>query len=800
MSKVLKQVVFVFLAFVVLVVGVFIESKVKVVAYNSLDRDIVVKVGDGVTLLRDGSGKKIFNDEVLRIGDEIRTDSGGEGIIEYDDYGRIRLGENTSLVLRGKFLNGYVFSLKAGKVWVNSLYAYSHLNVVAGGALLIPTRSVFSVDFMNGDAFIKSFVGHVYVGLIGKNFSFNKILFSGDKSLINSFLVAQGGQAKISYSKVIKNVGVLGKLLYSKLIKEFNYSLIGDVKDDFYDKNVKLDKELDGIVKDDFVNVINGRNLRYGSLDSFRYKFDSALDNVFSLFTVVSSKKENRVVDHILNHLFDAEYLFLHNRVDDGNVRIGILKNMVDEARISLSSKFFKDILDRFKYEYIGFGYVDSGDVFMKLRDVVADMILQYGMDDDESFLFKLQIVRDAMIDAYLAADEGDDSYARASLGRYYKLMTSFADKYSDRKMISVLAEENQIMSNLLRQYSVFYTDAVFGVKYWLEEKWLSKILLDVDKDEEKRVIISDKIDFLKNVKRFFLNGQISLDDARAVTIRLINEIEDLQPSDDVAVNKLFDLRLKDYGKFLLFLNSTSLIEIRSSSPQMAYDDFVASRKGNVSVGDAINEVLGDNGENEEFNSSVVIDGIRNDFIRVGVDDVKVGEVNSAEQKIVSVNGVLNGVVFSCLYDWNKKIIVEVSVGGNDLASSSVALERLPVVIKKGVEMNEEKDVEESDDNSGEQVNKVAKVLLVQKFKSYSLEVGVDDIVVVDVKNGLYRVRNGYVDGYKDFGSVEFNFNDKTSMVSKLVLKGKDFMNVFSGEYELSKVVEVISDYVSKDK
>jgi len=690
---VLKQIGFAVIALIIFVGGVFVESMVRVDAQTSLDKDILVKAGTGFVLLREGDGQKVDKDLVLEVGDEIRTDKGGRVVVVFDDYGRIRVDENSSLVLVGKYEDGYDFNLKAGHVWVNSLYAQSRLNFKAGAGVIIPQRSVFSLFFDKGSTDVESFIANVYVGIIDEAFSFNKVMFSDDSSLVNHFLVSQGGKASISFSKVNKNVSVIKKLLYSKLIKEFHYSLIdlesfGD--DDFYNYNVELDDFLKNKVEKDFKNKIDVLNLKYSSLDSLKYNVDSSFDALFSMFTFVESKREGRLLNYIFNNLFDSEYLFVYNRVDDASNRLALFKKVFNENFSLFSDEYKKKIIGLLNDEYVFMGFVSYEDNLMNVKSLLADLIEKYSFDDEVSFVNKLQIIRDFMTDAYLLAGH-DDIFARQALAKYYSFMMDFIKSNSGHNLTYVLAEENQIMASLLRRYSAFYVDSVFGVKSFLEKKWIASIVNFQDQNEEKRVIISDKIDFLKNLKRFFLDNKVSLDDARSITGRLIVEIQNFQVSDDLGINELFDLRLKDYGVFLKFLNATSVTSIRNLSSKGAYEAYVARHKEQVSVADFMNNVVKVD-KSESFNVSKIIDDINKDFSDIGVVDLFIGDFTSVDQKIVAIKSAkYKGVVFSGLYDWDKKLIIEVDVDGKKLGDGGVKIDSLPLVLDKVVVGGDEK-------------------------------------------------------------------------------------------------------------
>lgn len=271
MKNIVKKIVVFLLAGSVFVWTMYIESGALTVARTAMNMNVVVSAGEkGANLLSGGDFKVVSGEMDVKVEDKVQTEDGQSASIGFDDGGVIRLAPLSSLVLKDVSESGYVFELEKGRAWVNDHFASIPVRVLAGGAFLEPRRASFDVSFDGEQTQIGAFSSQVTVNLV----------LGGDPNPINSFLVAEGGQATVSLAKVKGSADLLKRLLYSKLVKEFNYSLMdmsASGQDPWISGNLADDADLLAAVSTKRMATINARGLKYSSLDSPGYQIDKAV-------------------------------------------------------------------------------------------------------------------------------------------------------------------------------------------------------------------------------------------------------------------------------------------------------------------------------------------------------------------------------------------------------------------------------------------------------------------------------------------------------------------------------------------
>lgn len=801
MTKAIKIIGTLLVAAVVFAAGVWTEGNSYVEAATAFEHEISAHSADEFVIIREGEGENVTGTRKLERGDEVRVGQKGVVTIKYDENGEIRLSQNAVVAFSGLYENGYVFTLKGGRVWINDLYTASGLNLIAGGAVFIPEKAVFDVTYDGGVTNVFDVQGRVNVGLINESYRSDGVIDVRDDALINSFLISQGSQASISYNKVIQNADVLSKLLYSKLIKEFQYGLFDKamLKNDLWmSQNIIHDEGLTTRVKNFKKEKITDRNLKYASLNSLGYQTDQILNRMGDKLTFVENKQQERLTTHIFDHILDAEYLLIYGRKLEAGERISLFGALLSEQSTKLGESFTTEMKGMMEREYHRLNYVVPGQELSEVKTALSDLLMSYALPGDLDY--KMGFVRDYMNYAFLLA-ESDTLAARIALDQYFSKLRDLIKgvKPGDRTLVVLMEEENQIMDSLLKQYSQFYSDSVFAMKSYIETELIKLITNAESKNEEKQMIISTKIDFLKNLQAYFLARKVTLEDARAIALRLINEMRDIQIGSDVAVNELFALRLQDYGAFLRFLNTTNVATLRGASPKSKYEEFLQSQKEQVSIEQAINEFVGVIVESEVTTASIISD-IQGEFTKIGIENLKLSQLGNIEQKVLGIEGgEYKGIKFSGLYDWSKKLLIEVNVGGKKINQASIRLNSLPLVL----EANQNKPVEvvvvepevvekpvkpaELTTEEVSKAEKVSRILFIQKLKSNGIVVEDINIVINDIDQQLYMVKSSKLTSDSTIELI-FSYDNRNDVVSGLEVRGKEGIQKTEQSYKLGEI------------
>jgi hypothetical protein len=155
---------------------------------------------------------------------------------------------------------------------------------------------------------------------------------------------------------------------------------------------------------------------------------------------------------------------------------------------------------------------------------------------------------------------------------------------------IVFIQRQNQALDNLFFQHASLYRQNYFTNKLFIENKYLSLLPAGKDKPEEIQGVISQRIDFLRRLQNFFLDGEVPLVDAQNILALLFSEISKIElPANYlVAVTDLFNERLANYGVFSRFLNSPEYVSssVRGSTPRQRFEQFKADNQQVISIED----------------------------------------------------------------------------------------------------------------------------------------------------------------------------------------------------------------------
>jgi hypothetical protein len=804
MNKILHKIVTVFLALLVFAATLFFESGVSHEAAQLKKNELMLVPSEGGVQVMHGSASNLVSTpQEFLVGDVIDVPVGQTAVLHFSDNGLIRLGPGSKFQVIGQdFENGgFIVELGKGRAWINSNFTSANLNILAGSALLIPRRAALDVAFDGSKTVVRAAVNQVAVGLIKSDYAPDKLIRFKNDSFINSFLVAQGSQTTIYLDKVRLDAEILKKLLYSKLIKEFQYGLFDkkEAADDlWYSQNMKEDADFAAVVASDQLKAINSRGLKIAGLDSLAYGFQKAIDGFANTFTFSGSKVRERLLDSIFVHVDDAEYLFTYGRAPEAKERLSVFKQLVTETAAQQDQNFKSVLLDRLRQRFVELNFVLPDDPLFEAKAALSDALSAQLGDSDDDLIEKFTLIRDYMNNVYRLA-ESNTLLARLTLEQYFQRFQDFVKNQKGRLsgIKNLIAEENQVFDNLLRQFSQFYQDNFFAMKHTVENEWLALLPEGDGKNEEKQTIISTKIDFLKQLQAFFLDEKVSLKEAKLIAFRLINEIKDLQTGTQIGVSELFNLRLKDYGQFLRFLNTADLGSLSGISMRDKYQDFLKRQQEQVSVDEAIKEFLG----NEAGVDAVpvvtpqqILDQMKTDFEKIDVTELQVGEFTSLDQRYIYVkHGVFKNVTFQAQYDWDRKLLSDIRVGTEVVSKEPIRLENLGQILVPPEQIQPTpapapagttQEVTES------KADRVAKILLIQKLKSNDIAAVSSNIEIKDASAGLFVVQNASIISDPKV-KIAFGFNNKTNKAFVAVVGTVSGQQSLEGEIDIADLAAI---------
>lgn len=803
MNKILHKIVTVFLALLVFAATLFFESGISQEAAQLKKNELMLVPSEGGVQVMHGSASNLVSSpQEFAVGDVIDVPVGQTAVLHFSDNGLIRLGPGSKFQVLGHDVEngGFIVELGKGRAWINNNFTSANLNVLAGSALLIPRRAALDLAFDGSKTVVRAAVNQVAVGLIKPDYVPGKLIRFKNDSFINSFLVAQGSQTTIYLEKVKTDAEILKKLLYSKLIKEFQYGLFNQKEaenDLWYSQNLKEDSDFAKQVAADQLKTINSRGLKIAGLDSFGYGLQKSIDGLANTFTFSGSKVRERLLASVFVHIDDAEYLFTYGRTPEAKDRLSLFKQLVSETSAQQDQDFKTELLDGLRQKYAELNFVLPDDPLFEAKTALSDALVSQLGDSDEDLIEKFTLVRDYMNNVYRLA-ESNTLLARLTLEQYFQRFQDFVQSQKGRLagVKNLMAEENQVFDNLLRQFPQFYQDNFFAMKHAVENEWLALLPEGDGKNEEKQTIISTKIDFLKQLQAFFLDEKVALKEAKNIAFRLINEIKDLQTGTQIGVSDLFNLRLKDYGQFLRFLNTADFGSLSGLSMRDKYQDFLNKQREQVSVDQAIQEFLGN--EPSQTTAPVVtpqqiLAQMKTDFEKIDVSDLQVGEFTGLDQRYIYIqHGVYKNVTFQAQYDWDRKLLSDIRVGTAVVSKEPIRLENLGQILVPPVQAQPQPapapaGSTQTETGTESKADRVAKILLIQKLKSNDIAALGSNIEIKDSFAGLFVVQNASLISDPKV-KIAFGFNNKTNKAFVSVVGTVSGQQSLQGEIDLAEL------------
>jgi len=805
-----KKIITVILAGAVFAGTVVFESGISETSMDvAKSRMEITPTAGGIQITRDGKLLAIKEKAEVMAGDLIETTSSESATITFSGNGVLRLAplSRLSFAVADTVTDGFAFRLDKGRAWVNTINTSASVNLVAGASILVPRMASFDTLFDGSKTIVKVNVGQVGVGLVTSGYKIEKaVRFTAD-AFINSYLLAQGSQTTISLDKVSSNADILKKLLYSKLIKEFVYTLY--LKSDFTTDpwlaaNVKQDRQLAILVSAAKLKMINARGLRNASLEEMGYQMQKAVYRFADVFTFSGKKVEARLINSIFDYLYDAEYLLTYGRNTEAKTRLELFGQMVPQEIANHNEDFRNIVMGKLRSAYAELVFVMPDDPLFEAKGRISDIIiLQLGQTADD-ITEKFGLVRQYVNYAYRLADT-NVLLSRIMLQQYFTRLTALMEKEKSKllSMKNLIAEENQIVDNLLKQYPAFYQPDFFIKKYALENSWLALLPEGNEKLEEKQSIINTKIDFLKQLQLFFLDEKIVLADASKIVRNLLVEIGDLMTGSEVAINQLFELRLKDNAKFLNFITSAQQGSLQGVTMRQKYESYLAIQKEDIKVQQIIDQAKNDQPVQIEtvLTANDILAGATADFASANIIDIKLGAISGPDQRLIPVESAqFDQIVFSGQYDWNMKLISEVKVEGTVVSQQPIRLENLGLIIKPRVV--EEPPVETIETQVKEPISraeKVARLLLIQKMKNNGITLLDADISVTDLDAGIYSINKAVLTERIDV-KMAFSFNGKDNLASSVSVSTPSGDKQIEGDVNLADLQLKIKEFYDSNK
>jgi len=752
-----------FMLFSAVLFGVSVFADISYDSYKS------VSVHEGVSFAGKDNGP-------VREGQVIDTTGTNGVVMSIGERGIIRLGENTVVTLESEDDDShlYEFNLKKGSLWGNSLFDESSFVVKTDYSNLYAPSASFSVVVDNLKTDIYSDKHDVRVDLVA------------DNEVINTLWIAQGNQAQILHSKIRSKKETIKKLLYSKLIKEFSYGRLNDKKkkeSPWITFQLANDISYYNTLETAYMTDVNNRGLRTIAVGSLRSQAKSFLSGIQSILTFNQNKKDKYILDALFENVNDAQYLFLQGDDVDGNIRLSLFNNDINETLLSADTTIKAELFKKLNEKYYELSLFSPGDELFSVKQAMFKNLTGMPMTQFLNITGDFDFLTAKLNDVYEALGSGSVDLNEL-FSEYFDLYAKYTKPYAEKmdKIGDQVIRQNILVDNLLFQTPELYKLDFFDQKKKMEGDYLLALSSGTDKKEQRQTFISNDIDLLSRVRYFLFKDRLDTADARQIVYRLIKDIEVYQEGtvDIAAVNDLFNRRLADFGVFWEYLQATeySSGQLHGASHSERFEAFKKIQEQTASFDDIRKEILGGTEISQESVTEIT-KRVIGDLDNAEIYNVQLGTYTDASKtKIPILSARVSGIKFRATYDWDRQLLSNIIVGNLVISQDGVKLIKAKKFIAEtmtSLSRAEEKQNVVSVSNKKDEladVKRVAKVFLAEKFSKMGIVITTEDVELIDLDAGHYKVNNVY---FTDRQKAVFSFEYRTGddKVSNLVIKTK---------------------------
>ncbi len=762
---------------------------------------VVLDVGGRATLLSSGSSsaQEISSAHVVVAGDTITADTTGVRLT-FPGGAEARLAPKTAV----QFFSGndaldanFHLLLQTGEVWVSAQGAPRGVDVfVLGGVVAYASDDAVNILYEGNVVDVFSARNSVRVG-----FFLPVAQPTSTISLLNSVLVTEGSHLTIALSKIQPK---LEKLLYSKLVKEFQYGPVSTdsiAQNTWFQANFSADTIRRNFIIQRLTELIKDNGLQISDPDSLFATVADSLHDVRTLMTFDPRRREQRRVDDALVHLDDAIYSYATSQQDRGDARMQLFRAKLQEMDREpvLLAEMSDALWNRFQ-SYAIFTTQDGS--LYRIRSQLRDSLLGlHTLGYTVAYRQASELVRSYLYDIYESLHY-DDSVSGDLLTSYFTAFNAIFSRYGGDivQHPSVLAEENQLITQLYLKDPVFYKGPYFQSAFDLQSQWLSLLPEGRERSEENQTLVASKIQLMKRLRLFFFDDKVTVKDANTVLFRLLSDISGAIDQTETAVAQYFKQNLDTQQDFWQYLNSGDYTDstLYGATQKERFTSFLENKKDNTEIATIQQDLLGTLSPTSPESKQTLAD-IQTKFMAVGVKNLKIAPLLDKDQSDVFVESAeYNSIPFSAIYDRDKNLISDIKVYSNTILSAAVPLDKIKNVFT--VKTQDPAFSSAPVDGAGastpeDRVEKVAKLFLAQKLQQIGFTIEASQIQTLDYPRKLFQITGAKLPYDKSQITVDFVVDlTKSSLthVEVLILTNKQSL---AGSLTFDSVVESVQKF-----
>lgn len=690
----------------------------------------------------------------------------------------------------------YIFNMSNGRVFGNFMNSMAKVNLRVGGEtggkiVIIPDFSMFEAkyDDKEGTLYLANFAGNTYVGFLPQDVQVDGYTDEYDGMLNNVLFVPAGMRAKIYLGRVddrLKNV------LPSKLAKEFAYGQIA------YDS----EKSVDLFDRKNFEEAMKyNQTLKTHQRDIFQIlagNGDGAVSKTYDVLsktlTVFSQKRNSQYISKLESVLYSALTKTDPQKMTDKLLEYQVLNDGLADYGVS------KDYYLQFVLDVVGsLLSFDANDP----EYGVLSFLLEESKGEFDSVDFADLTLSTVSHDLYAKRNVAQ-SYVRA-----YKSVERLINGVDDAvKYKKALTFYNEYFDNLILHFPELYKFEYFNMKDGIEKALYDLYYVGQSREEMKQTFVSKKIAMLKNLRDYFFNEKIAIEDARKVMSYLVQSINEYMPAKTStnAVMALFESELKDIGNFWGYINNVEYAKssLYGATHTERFKVYLTEKNQVTSILDVQRDILG---------TDVIIaetpEDVRNEINRVftssGASSVVVEKLDDIQKRYVNVSAVIGGYEFNGEYDRDYGYLRNVYSYGQLISETNVKIDSLPALLSKalssvvstaGVDVKKAVPRDASTEAfivAETNAQKIAKTIVAKKVIEAGFNATMEDIDILDPTIALYRVNGVAVTGNPEI-KVSFDYLANDAVVKNIYLQQGSEGKSVTGEIPFATLKDIVLD------
>lgn len=687
----------------------------------------------------------------------------------------------------------YVFKLNSGTVWGNFSVSDAKVNVLVNRVVIIPNRASFNLSFDGKNVYLYVYRGDAYVGFLPDGINISEYQDEYSNIFMNRMLVPKGTQITIPLYKIDDKLKLL---LYSRLVGEFRYSLIPDsIRETFWViENLKRDRKYLETLKQEFTSKVLGEGMASmeGNTNKIIYWVEENL-------SFVPDRHQEIVLNHLFAYLDDAIFY------------------SVNEDKVKMQAS-----LDEFNRYYLSRqDLVNVGGLYDQILDKYIKKLLVFDSTDSEyqvlKFLLDMRfsenkdvygIVNRFWVNVYDVIDSTDTAIDKA-LDFYYSYLKRTLGKKTDVGYYRMyIAYQNQLFDNLFMNYPVFYKDAYFAMKSVLEKEMISLYEDGQLKNELTQDLINEKIDLLKRLMKFFFDEKISVEDAKLIMSRLIEEINGLMDPTKAqdAVVKLFESQLKTIVDFWGYLKSPEYYssKVYGLNHRDRFQTYLKEREKILSFINIQEDILGVNSEKQISPEEIALEIQQIITKNKDIKELQMDQITDVDQRYVNIKGLISEFPFEAVYDRSQQVIRDVKVDAEVISTDPIKIDSLSKLVnEKYAIVDPDKTVTPNPQDPQQlavetNAQRIARIYISKKIAEAGYTITEKNIQLIDEVNTIYRINDVFVKGYEKV-LVTFDYDFKLEKATNVFFTFEGKPIVIEGAYGIKDIYNMIIKGVDKE-